>query len=543
MRELKLFMFLVIGIFTYIGCSDQAFEIEESSNSQSTNEIHLRSSNSSSCGFIDALCNPCDNRAYAVHEVFTICCDSLVSGGNETSSLRVIPIDGLSGSMEFLVKTESGDFILSNTTNSYVKNKLQDLPYPKYLNNLFYLDPIKIRSNDYSDSELQSDLKALISRDENNNIVIDPSTFTIIDDDIQARAADPCKFQRMEVMEDYYTELNQPLEVYSEVLLEIWMNKVDPLFEECSQGINLDRDCIDSRCIVDGIVNDLSIAPNRKRNLKINYLALLLDLDQIEIDALDNASNEMLDELYAITECGTLTFCPTQNDQNEIIEGIIKSLIISNGSISLEEFREELEKEDWILLDNSFSSNSIINCVWQKIIESDNELMCSTINNFYGPTKFNINLYVQDLNGQNGVTNILPSGNFSISIDIDFINEACTIEMLETILHEAIHAEILRRQNTYTIAELEQMYPEMMIYFNDPNISDFQHEYMANEWFDTLLNAVKEFYPNGYTEEQYQAIAWSGLHNTDAFDEGSGMTASQLTSILDDLREDCKPCE
>lgn len=83
-----------------------------------------------------------------------------------------------------------------------------------------------------------------------------------------------------------------------------------------------------------------------------------------------------------------------------------------------------------------------------------------------------------------------------------------------------------------------------MGYFNDPDISgDWQHEYMANEWFDTLKDAIKDFYPSGYTEEQYNAITWSGLHGTNAFDENSGFTASQLTDIQDNLRSNCESCE
>ena len=58
------------------------------------------------------------------------------------------------------------------------------------------------------------------------------------------------------------------------------------------------------------------------------------------------------------------------------------------------------------------------------------------------------------------------------------------------------------------------MYPEMMAFFNDPNVNDYQHEYMANEWLDELLDAVISFYPGGFSIEEYEAIVWSGLHNT-----------------------------
>lgn len=170
--------------------------------------------------------------------------------------------------------------------------------------------------------------------------------------------------------------------------------------------------------------------------------------------------------------------------------------------------------------------------------------MCSTLSNFFGGTKINLNLYVQNLIGQNGLTDILPSGNIYISIDQGYIAEACPIEILKTILHEAVHAEILRRHKTYTLAELEQIYPEMMAFFNDPSVNDYQHEYMANEWLDELLDAVISFYPSGFSMEEYEAIVWSGLHNTEAFSQTSGMTITELNSTIGSIHQNCdKSCE
>ena len=280
-----------------------------------------------------------------------------------------------------------------------------------------------------------------------------------------------------------------------------------------------------------------------------------LDIECINL--LNNEASELLNEyanmIFPCEEESTQEIleqiieeaCAESSEQNDSTSttSLISDFELDFDIVTVDDISEEINNFDWIIPSESFSSNAKINCIWQNIAEADSDLLCSTLNNFYGPSQFNINLYVQDLNGNNGTSDLLPSGNLYISLDADYINDACPIELIKTILHESIHTEILRRLNTFSIAELEQYFPEMMTYYNDQSIAgQWQHEYMADEWFDDLLDSVKDFYP-GYTEEQYSAIVWSGLHNTNAFEENSGYTNSDLTNIRDNLRTNCEQCE
>ncbi len=208
----------------------------------------------------------------------------------------------------------------------------------------------------------------------------------------------------------------------------------------------------------------------------------------------------------------------------------------------LDAFLEGLRDFDFIRLDESFVSNEKMNCVWNSILNSNNDIMCTTLSNFFGSSSYDIDFYVQDFPAnpaQATTTTSDQGGGFVTQFNQDYVNEACPVELLETILHEAIHAEILRRQFTYTLAEQEQLFPEMMLYLTDPSLSDWQHEYMANEWFDSLLEAVINFYPSGFTLDQYEAIVWGGLHETNAFEQNSGMTETELDNKIDLIRTNC----
>ena len=187
------------------------------------------------------------------------------------------------------------------------------------------------------------------------------------------------------------------------------------------------------------------------------------------------------------------------------------------GGCSMENFKEALDGADWILLDNSFLSNEKINCVWENIIMSNNDLMCTTLDNFFGPTKLNLNIYVQNLTGLNGYTTILPSGNLSISIDIDFINKACPIELLKTILHEAIHAKLYNEcwpegvsYNDYVKGFAACAKANYLI--DIEGLPENQQHIVMTKWFVEQIGiAIYDYFGGNGGFEDYEYLAWQGL--------------------------------
>jgi len=303
-----------------------------------------------------------------------------------------------------------------------------------------------------------------------------------------------------------------------------------------SAGSNGACKCPHPSCVLDNLI-DIVEDDEIRKDLMIKAIDDELTLSPDLIECLEGSDESVSVEILELLDGEIMNPCNTDESEEQILNEALGNACSNSvvGGVSIDDFYEELNKEDYIVLAESFSSNQKVNCVWDNLIDSNDDLMCSTLSNFFGGSKLNLNLYVQNLNGQNGFTDILPSGNIAISLDSDYIEEACPVEILKTILHEAIHAEILRRMNAYTLAQLEVMFPDMMQYFNGPG--DFHHEYMANERFDDLLNSVIQFYP-GFTIDEYEAMVWSGLHNTAAFDD-SGITLSELVMTIDSMRENC----
>lgn len=68
-------------------------------------------------------------------------------------------------------------------------------------------------------------------------------------------------------------------------------------------------------------------------------------------------------------------------------------------------------------------------------------------------------------------------------------------------------------------------------YFNNANPSATQHNAMASHYRDMIVNALKDFDNNQHSDAFYNAIAWMGLKNTEAWNDPS-VNQSQINSII-----------
>lgn len=112
--------------------------------------------------------------------------------------------------------------------------------------------------------------------------------------------------------------------------------------------------------------------------------------------------------------------------------------------------------------------------------------------------------------------------NISITIDEDLVNNGTKLAIVKTILHESIHAYLLKLKQEYpsyfgTSDEFSQL---VLDYESYTDANDPQHIYMARI-ITNIANNISNFVQEKYdyppsTIDYYEAVCWSGItHLTD----------------------------
>lgn len=566
MKNLKyLFIVLIFGLLFY-ACEKDKFQIVNSENQKS--QVDQRSYNQENCGFIDSFCEEQEIRLIAYAEPTPAtqdepCDEHPCFTGNDPSSgtqFSIFPVKIYDGTIAIYYADENDEYLAISSESRILQNEEGNL------------------SNDEIRSKVPSVVEALINvnyRDitdgqiiledirSDNNVRIQEKVGGFYNVSTKggiqppsARTIRYCSYFRISKVNsflDVFFDGENDDPALKDVVMQAFKDAEGD--ESCSFSGEIDGtrgcryDCVDPRCVIDNLLNSSLVNSNNStiKEIKVKYLSMLLNLNSSQSEALNNSGFSTIEELYSISQCGTLSFCPTVTDQNDIIETIVKNLLNTTGSINNDSFLNDLEGSyDFIQKFSSFENNAKANCIWDKIMESNNELMCNTLDNFIGDSDLDIVLYADPfISGDSRCGYAEPLSNTShpavgIFINPDCIAEYCNAELLKTILHESIHAEIIRRIEVGPFSDLEQLYPEMMSYYDDPN---FHHEYMASEWYSVLLSAIKDFFPEGFTEEEYEVMAWSGLQDTEAFSD-SGYSLQDLQDVTNKMREKCeKECE
>lgn len=191
---------------------------------------------------------------------------------------------------------------------------------------------------------------------------------------------------------------------------------------------------------------------------------------------------------------------------------------------------EILEKTDY--LDNRIS-NRRLNCLWERLMKNNNNVLCEQISYFTGPTKLNLSIWSRNFTGtfqSNAVTDIDQNGQVAIQFNENNLKDKCDIEIIKTMIHETVHAGILNvvlgtHINGWGIDNIEGL----RHYYN--SYTDFHHEYMAGVYFENLVEGLKNYFGNEYSDEIYRAITWSGLHHTSAYKQLSEIEKAKIESI------------
>lgn len=65
---------------------------------------------------------------------------------------------------------------------------------------------------------------------------------------------------------------------------------------------------------------------------------------------------------------------------------------------------------------------------------------------------------------------------------------------------------------------------------------------MAGNYFDNLVKSLKQIYSDKYSDAEYEALMWNGLHNTSAYKKLSAAKRNEIESIWDEFKNS-KTCE
>lgn len=506
-------IFLLIGICVFISCSKEEVQNFRTKTDILTN-VEGRSITPSECGYINELCRPCKIRKAPDLVMFRM----VAPGGDE---FLVTPENIFEGSRDFRIQSEAGQYILSNSNNDYIRSRADSIEIPPGLINILRTSETVLSDSTISDSQIQMELDVPIFRNDSNEIVVNIGDFETIDDDSTYFLIDDCRGQELRVMESYYKHLNEPFEVFSEATASVWMSNVDFYFEKCAEGVDLDYDCFDPRCIVGSLLDafENSWSDTQVKNLKLNYLSLLLNLDEDETEALGNADIELINELYTKSECGTVHFCPFEKDQNDNISDIVKGLISSN-ELNLDNFNNSLALLDHIdknpLLKQKCPKAA---CLIEKMQEENlSDIYCDMILGFDGESTLDLEFTAGSVFSNADASTSRPkNGKITITINQISCEGEHIVDLVGTILHEGIHAHMYKAvfdagfdildPNSYS----EIFDTALSVKWKYNQQGQAQHEIMAKTMIDDIAKSLQQYFGFGYDLDYFIWIAWQGL--------------------------------
>ncbi len=279
-------------------------------------------------------------------------------------------------------------------------------------------------------------------------------------------------------------------------------------------------------------------------------------------DCWKNLSPQSRHDLNNTIDIVLSSSCDEEAAQSEI-ESILNeecSKLNSNGDLSGDEqggvvsieqgmansefgdnFNKALEGVDYI--DNNIADPRL-RCLWEKLMKTNNNVICDQISYFDGPTKLNFSVWSQEFigpNQQNAVVDRDQNGQIAMQLNINNLKDKCDIEIIKTMIHESVHAGILNVVlGTHEAGWGINDVPDLKYYYD--NYTNFHHEYMAGSYFDKLVSALKQYFGNEYTDLEYEALMWSGLHKTSAYKKLSESKRKSIEAIWDKFknRTTCK---
>lgn len=110
----------------------------------------------------------------------------------------------------------------------------------------------------------------------------------------------------------------------------------------------------------------------------------------------------------------------------------------------------------------------------------------------------------------NGVTKFLYQNNYEIILNTDKIDNRPPIEIARTILHESVHALLLKHQfgdGQDSFVELFKKYIK-----TTTGINNLHHSIMRDKYVIPIAKGLQLFDNSSENFSYYENLAWSGLH-------------------------------
>jgi len=343
------------------------------------------------------------------------------------------------------------------------------------------------------------------------------------------------------------------------------------------RGINLDDssncgECLSSEDIVE-MTDDflLCISANdalsEVEDIVIgNTIASMLKLNESQMNSLSNNPNLMniiwnsigndgacdagsaADDLTdAVLNDGFVAICGDDTTSDEMVDNTLANL---DANSDIDDFYEELEEDyDVIFINSSISACPQYACLIREMTSGSlaSSYMCGLLSNFTSGSSndvgFPLAFYAEDFTANSNLNNVAFGGTYvnngfikddiRISINTHNCNSIDTLDMLETIQHELIHAEIKRKlieiygwngdSATYNVAFQAMIQAEY-----GGGIPD-EHNLMFQFFLQEMVNSLKEMNGDiGGNDSDYIGLILHGLPLSSL----NGLyTASQVSSM------------
>ncbi|WP_298489448.1 hypothetical protein [uncultured Maribacter sp.] len=221
----------------------------------------------------------------------------------------------------------------------------------------------------------------------------------------------------------------------------------------------------------------------------------------------------------------------------------------------------EVDFEEELILDSDLKDNDCLYSVYTGMGKAS--IFANYLNNFDGDMSV-ANLKLTSSTTLDANTNAETSApqNYLITITFNENNlNRPILSIARTFIHEMIHAETFRKllsvaqhssiqldQNQ--LIQLRSDYPGLYDYYmrwkwNVPqgqSPSSAQHEAMAQHYRDIIKQALKEF-DNSQTDEIYEALAWTGLQNTVAWNNLTQTKRDSISQTITDFNTNNPNCQ
>lgn len=251
-----------------------------------------------------------------------------------------------------------------------------------------------------------------------------------------------------------------------------------------------------------------------------------LGLNSSEIDCI-NHNQELLNQIYQLENTGLLKdICDINNSKEEMLNSVIQMSCSGDNSISIDEFFRNLNTLDYVYMDQSFLDCGILECIYNRLKTSNDNLFCGTIDNFVNDplTKLPFKMGLPSQFPSSATYAITQTGTGPNNITIIFNPTFCDDDYTQSIiiagamLHEAIHAKMFYDcwPSNGAYENYVQAFPPCAVhYYGDEyaNTSiEHQHQTMLNSFVQEIAQSLDNFSGGNGTWQDWEWLALQGLY-------------------------------